>query len=576
MLSSPTKYDNSTFYESNYDDEKWIEYYTNKIDTNECYNSTEMSKLYYERAKHNYRLGEYSKCNIDLENSHRLLPNDENFVSFSFIYEKLGNIDKSLSLLIDYQKKYPEEEFIQDYINDIKNLKNFEYEDNISKKNFEKLKDWLVIENSFLDNIQIKFHTNDNREIISNKEINLNESVLEISLKCMMTTELGKKTEIGKEVIDKNLNLYSKHNWISFILLENLYKSDSIWRAYIDILPKRFDNVPIFFKKYYLNMLKGCTCLSKIVSKIDILQSEYKYLFNNLETFKKYRLSEYIWARTVVITRIYGIVVDGIKTQALVPFADMLNHNSNPDTQWFFDDVNKVFKIISKKKFSANVPIYDSYGKKCNSRFFVNYGFVLDNNLENTVRYVFDLKSEEVSGLKYKKKFLDDSSNKTHILGKIEQNRSNFNIFLSKVRYLVCDDNIFFDKPLTTFLVPISLKNEIKTLKYIMRLCINHIKKYSSSTKNDLDIVINPLHKHNRKYSNVRNCIIMRYGEKLIYDYYIKMATIGIKLLTRDFEDLIETNLLLDGLSGKYHLYISDSICHLLNIDGKLDKYLFE
>ena len=532
-----------------------------------------MSDLYYERAKHNYRLGEYSKSNIDLENSHRLLPNDENLVSFSFLYEKLGNTKKSLSLLNDYQKKYPEEEFIKDYINDIKNL---EYHDNISKKNFETLKDWLIIENSFLDNIKIKFHTNDNREIFSKKDIGLNESILEISLKCMMTTELGKETEIGKEVIDKNLNLYSKHNWISFILLENLHKSDSMWRTYIDILPKKFDNVPIFFKKNYLNMLKGCTCLSKILSKINILQTEYKFLFNNLETFKKYSLSEYIWARTVVITRIYGVVIDGIKTQALVPFADMLNHDNNPDTHWFFDDVNKVFKILSKKKFSANVPIYDSYGKKCNSRFFVNYGFVLDRNMENTVRFNFDLKSTEVSGLKYKKIFLNNSSNKTHILGKIEQNRDNFNTFLSKVRYYVCNDDILFDKPLSTFLVPISLKNEINALKYIMRMCINHVRKYSSSTKNDLDIVVNPLHKHNRKYSIVRNCIIMRYGEKLIYDYYIKMTTMCIKLLTRDFEDLIETNLLLDALSGKYHLYVSDSICHLLNVDGKLDKYLFE
>lgn len=562
-----------SFLESDYNDIEWVEYYTNKIDTNECYDSGKMSELYYERAKHNYRLGEYLKSNTDLEKSHQLLPNDDNLVSFAFIYEKLGNTKKCLELLNKYKKANPEEEFIKDYINDIVN---FGCYDDISKKKFEALKDWLIIENSFLDNIKIKFNTNDNREIISQKDIGLNESILEISLKCMMTTELGKETEIGKEVIDKNLSLYSKHNWISFILLENLHKSDSIWRTYIDILPKKFDNVPIFFKKNYLNMLKGCTCLSKILSKIASLQTEYKFLFNNLETFKKYSLAEYIWARTVVITRIYGVVIDGIKTQALVPFADMLNHNNNPETQWFFDDINKVFKIVSKKKFNVNVPIYDSYGKKCNSRFFVNYGFVLDRNMENTVRFIFDLKSSEVSGLKYKKTFLSNSSNKTHILGEIEQNRNNFNIFLAKARYYVCNDEDLFDESFSTFLVPISIQNEINVLKYIMRMCINHIRKYSSSAKNDLDIVLNPFHKYNREYSNVRNCIIMRYGEKFIYDYYIKMATMCIKLLTRDFEDLIETNLLLDALSGKYHLYVSDSICDLLNTDGKIDKYLFE
>jgi hypothetical protein len=28
-------------------------------------------------------------------------------------------------------------------------------------------------------------------------------------------------------------------------------------------------------------------------------------------------------------------------------------------------------------------PVYDSYGPKCNSRFFVNYGFALEQNDEN-------------------------------------------------------------------------------------------------------------------------------------------------------------------------------------------------
>lgn len=27
--------------------------------------------------------------------------------------------------------------------------------------------------------------------------------------------------------------------------------------------------------------------------------------------------------------------------------------------------------------------VYDSYGRKCNSRFFVNYGFALDDNEDN-------------------------------------------------------------------------------------------------------------------------------------------------------------------------------------------------
>ena len=151
MYLSRTKYDNSTFLESNYNDIEWIEYYSNEIEKNE--DSEKVSSLYYERAKHNFRLGKYVKSNTDLEKSHGLSPNDDNLVSFAFIYEKLGNRKKSLSLLNDYQKKYPKEEFIKDYISDIKKLGNF---DTVSKKNFETLKDWLIIENSFLDILKPK------------------------------------------------------------------------------------------------------------------------------------------------------------------------------------------------------------------------------------------------------------------------------------------------------------------------------------------------------------------------------------------------------------------------------------
>eukprot|EP00493_Phyllostaurus_siculus_P012508 UN12691 len=35
------------------------------------------------------------------------------------------------------------------------------------------------------------------------------------------------------------------------------------------------------------------------------------------------------------------------------------------------------------QSFNIGDQIYDSYGRKCNSRFFVNYGFALENNPDN-------------------------------------------------------------------------------------------------------------------------------------------------------------------------------------------------
>ncbi len=81
--------------------------------------------------------------------------------------------------------------------------------------------------------------------------------------------------------------------------------------------------------------------------------------------------------------------------------ADMLNHHRPRETRWGFDHGLQSFTINSTMPLRAGVPVYDSYGKKCNHRFLLNYGFALENNLEpdgtcpNEVRVLFDLKEHD-------------------------------------------------------------------------------------------------------------------------------------------------------------------------------------
>lgn len=41
--------------------------------------------------------------------------------------------------------------------------------------------------------------------------------------------------------------------------------------------------------------------------------------------------------------------------------------------------------IESLEDIPAGVEVFDSYGKKCNSRYLLNYAFVIEDNLENQV-----------------------------------------------------------------------------------------------------------------------------------------------------------------------------------------------
>ena len=97
--------------------------------------------------------------------------------------------------------------------------------------------------------------------------------------------------------------------------------------------------------------------------------------------FKKFSLQDYFEARMLVSSRSFYFQQEGEKTLGLVPYADMLNHsNDSKPTHFFLDEVSNGFRVETLKEIPQNTEITTSYGQKCNSTFFMNYGFVNQHN----------------------------------------------------------------------------------------------------------------------------------------------------------------------------------------------------
>jgi len=101
--------------------------------------------------------------------------------------------------------------------------------------------------------------------------------------------------------------------------------------------------------------------------------------------FAQFPLREYSEIRMMVSSRIFGIQVEGVKTDGFVAYADMLNHKRPRQTTWNYTDDRRGFIIEALDDIKRGEQVYDSYGKKCNSRFFLNYGFINLNNDANEV-----------------------------------------------------------------------------------------------------------------------------------------------------------------------------------------------
>ena len=110
----------------------------------------------------------------------------------------------------------------------------------------------------------------------------------------------------------------------------------------------------------------------------------------------------------MVSSRIFGITVNGVKTDGFVPYADMLNHKRPRQTTWYYSDERKGFIIEACDDIPRGEQVYDSYGKKCNSRFFLNYGFINLNNDANEVPLIVHLNKED-PGYEIKMKLINEN-----------------------------------------------------------------------------------------------------------------------------------------------------------------------
>jgi hypothetical protein len=177
----------------------------------------------------------------------------------------------------------------------------------------------------------------------------------------------------------------TKHCYLALFLLGSRADGPaSPFAHYIAALPSRFPGTPLFWDADELAWLQGSCVRDQVADRWRNIRNDYHLISSCVDGFEDAHSEEdFAIARVAVSSRNFGIVVDGVRTDALVPLADMLNHQRPRQTRWLFDSAQRAFRIISLVPIAAGQQIFDSYGKKCNSRFLLNYGFTVDHNADD-------------------------------------------------------------------------------------------------------------------------------------------------------------------------------------------------
>jgi histone-lysine N-methyltransferase SETD3 len=393
---------------------------------------------------------------------------------------------------------------------------------------YDVLLEWLRKGNAKFSDLELKYYTVDYRGVHARRRMERDQIILEIPLPLILTSDVAKASAIGQRIRASGCQLRSSHSWLACLLLQERSNPNSFFKPYLDTLPQHYRNMPIFFDNDELKELEGSFTLKMISDRKLSLKAEYDNICASVPEFSKYHHLEFFWARLAVITRIFGFEVGTHKTDGLVAMADMLNHKRPNETSWHFDNGLNSFTITTTKRLLKGAQVFDSYGRKCNSRYFVNYGFSLEENEDNQTAMFFQLPKPpaeavqaEAMSYQLKAKLVGSHVRRFQIPFEHKERVTRKCVSFLRVCHASLDELV----PLTKLdslekIDPVGPANEARVMHVIAEQAAKVLAGFPTSLEEDNRLLNSP---DSKQTMNERFCTLMRRGEKEVLTAYIDL-----------------------------------------------------
>jgi histone-lysine N-methyltransferase SETD3 len=158
------------------------------------------------------------------------------------------------------------------------------------------LLDWLAERGAGFDGLLLTSESGTERGVRARRDIDAGERVLSIPRSCLLTIARG--------------DTASAHSHLAARLLHERGDARSVWRAYLDGLPTSFPSVPLFYGEEDIALLRGSYLLDMIALRRASLRDDFARLRSAVELADA-SLDAFVWARLVVCSRVFGVVVGG-------------------------------------------------------------------------------------------------------------------------------------------------------------------------------------------------------------------------------------------------------------------------
>jgi hypothetical protein len=382
----------------------------------------------------------------------------------------------------------------------------------------ERLKRWMSDGGCDVSKLEVRSVPGQGRCLYAAKRLRPSEIVFYVPPNYMLTSRLGRQSEIGEAIAKANLDSVSNHTFVAAYMLQEKRNRFSFWQHYLESLPTQFDDVPLFFDAKILHYLRGSTVVERALNRRFSLTTEYHELARAIPAFRIFSVGEFLWARTAITTRCFGTTIDGQDEVAMLPLLDMFNHDRHANTRWGPHLTGMA--MTAKRAFKPGEQVCGTYGEKNTTRYFASYGFVTDDRETDDCSVTVHLDYNDPL-----------YNNKFRLLGECRFAEFALRACYDKtlkncLAYLrfIAQERLTNNETAPRF---ISVDNEIAALQGLIKGANKSLARYDTSLEEDQQLLEGKPIEDNR----IRHCIALRSREKIVLHHLIAFATDAIAVL---------------------------------------------
>lgn len=369
------------------------------------------------------------------------------------------------------------------------------------------------------------------RGVVTRQDLAPGEEVLFVPRQCLLTLEHVRASDIGR-LIQAHAPDTSEESYMAAFLLA--HREDPDWKPYFDLVPSSFPHLPFFFDAGELSLLNGSIMLREIARWRELLLSRYAYLCDRVPGFSRFTPDAFLWAQFVLLSRTFGLLLDGQHLRCFVPLADMLNHRASPQVTWGTSEDGAGFVLVARQAVSAGEQLHISYGAKPNYRFLLNYGFVPEFNPDDALVLYLGIDGDDsLAARKRELLALSTPAAQRRFEVPLHYEHPSTAAMFSFLRVSCADagelehlTQLARAEQGLDLVPPLSRDTEERVFRKLGALCEARLAGFDTSLEED-ELLL-----HEVDFArNERNCLLLRRGEKRLLHAYAGLARTFLPLL---------------------------------------------